>query len=289
MHSESSDGGTADSAPTMVPPMSGRWEPGVASRATFSSTGWHHPRACDGSMSVRQWCLHRGTGRAMCSYARCQGNDPQGAARLCAHNSPLAWRCFSKATPWRFRSLRTIDAAVMALVIFFVPEPAKAIAEMARVVRPGGLVTTYAWDIAGRRVPARAHPRRVGAVGLNPARPPASWAHREWTRSARAVPSVRSGRRGGREITVARRSRQLADDLRRQDRASSNARRQRYDVRRRREAQEPGARAPLRGYAGTHYLRCTRPCDKGATTQVACAGLGSRTIVGRASPPRAEP
>ena len=29
------------------------------------------------------------------------------------------------------------DAAVMALVIFFVPEPSKGLAEMVRVVRPG--------------------------------------------------------------------------------------------------------------------------------------------------------
>ena len=36
------------------------------------------------------------------------------------------------------------DAAVMALVIFFVPEPAQGIAEMARAVRPGGGVCAYA-------------------------------------------------------------------------------------------------------------------------------------------------
>src|SRR5215468_987831 len=41
------------------------------------------------------------------------------------------------------------DAAVMALVLFFVPDPAKGVAEMARVVRPGGTVSTYLW-IAGR-------------------------------------------------------------------------------------------------------------------------------------------
>ena len=41
----------------------------------------------------------------------------------------------------------TFDAAVMPLVIFFVPEPAKGVAEMARVVRPGGTVTAYAWDM----------------------------------------------------------------------------------------------------------------------------------------------
>lgn len=34
----------------------------------------------------------------------------------------------------------------MALVISFVPDPAKAVAEMARVVRPGGMVAAYMWD-----------------------------------------------------------------------------------------------------------------------------------------------
>ena len=41
----------------------------------------------------------------------------------------------------------------MALVISFVPDPAKAIAEMARVVRPGGYVATYMWDIPGGGLP----------------------------------------------------------------------------------------------------------------------------------------
>jgi SAM-dependent methyltransferase len=41
----------------------------------------------------------------------------------------------------------TADAAVMALVIFFVPQPEKGVAEMKRVVHPGGLVSAYAWDM----------------------------------------------------------------------------------------------------------------------------------------------
>ena len=41
----------------------------------------------------------------------------------------------------------------MALVISFVSDPAKAIAEMARVVRPGGWVATYMWDLDGDGVP----------------------------------------------------------------------------------------------------------------------------------------
>ena len=38
------------------------------------------------------------------------------------------------------------DAAAMALVISFIPDPAKAVGEMARVTRPGGLVGAYMWD-----------------------------------------------------------------------------------------------------------------------------------------------
>jgi ubiquinone/menaquinone biosynthesis C-methylase UbiE len=41
------------------------------------------------------------------------------------------------------------DTAVMALVIAFLPDRAKAIAEMQRVVRPGGTVATYIWDLPG--------------------------------------------------------------------------------------------------------------------------------------------
>jgi ubiquinone/menaquinone biosynthesis C-methylase UbiE len=35
------------------------------------------------------------------------------------------------------------DVAVMALVIFFVSDPAKGVAEMARMIRPGGEVAAY--------------------------------------------------------------------------------------------------------------------------------------------------
>jgi len=44
----------------------------------------------------------------------------------------------------------SVDAAVSALVLNFVPDPPRAAGEMARVTRPGGVVATYLWDYAER-------------------------------------------------------------------------------------------------------------------------------------------
>ena len=64
------------------------------------------------------------------------------------------------------------DATAMALVISFVPNPAKAVAEMTRVVRPGGLVAAYMWDFNG--VPLQPLTTEMEAMGLPIARPPSS-------------------------------------------------------------------------------------------------------------------
>ncbi|HRH91949.1 MAG TPA: class I SAM-dependent methyltransferase [Agitococcus sp.] len=45
------------------------------------------------------------------------------------------------------------DIAVMPLVIFFVPNPAQGVAEMVRVVKSGGIVTAYGWDLMGGGFP----------------------------------------------------------------------------------------------------------------------------------------
>ena len=44
----------------------------------------------------------------------------------------------------------TFDVAVSGLVLNFVPQPDQMIAEMARVVRTGGMVALYVWDYAGK-------------------------------------------------------------------------------------------------------------------------------------------
>ena len=43
----------------------------------------------------------------------------------------------------------SFHAAVSGLVLNFVPEPARAVAEMRRVAHPGGTVAVYVWDYAG--------------------------------------------------------------------------------------------------------------------------------------------
>lgn len=60
----------------------------------------------------------------------------------------------------------TFDAAVMPLVIFFVPDPAKGVAEMARVVRPGGMVTAYAWDMIGGGFPYHSLLSEIRGLGI---------------------------------------------------------------------------------------------------------------------------
>lgn len=66
----------------------------------------------------------------------------------------------------------SFDAAVMALVIFFVPEPPRGVAEMARVVKPGGLVSAYAWDMDGGGFPLQPVMRELRAMGFVPQPPP---------------------------------------------------------------------------------------------------------------------
>lgn len=66
------------------------------------------------------------------------------------------------------------DAAVMALVIAFVPNPAKGVAELVRVVKPNGVVATYMWDLALGGVPTSPFYRALKQMGVDATQPPSA-------------------------------------------------------------------------------------------------------------------
>lgn len=70
------------------------------------------------------------------------------------------------------------DLAVMPLVIFFIPDPAKGVAEMVRVIRPGGIAAAYAWDMPGGGFPYHALHSEMRALGLQVPAPPSPDASR---------------------------------------------------------------------------------------------------------------
>jgi ubiquinone/menaquinone biosynthesis C-methylase UbiE len=109
-----------------------------------------------------------------CAPAEMYGIDPSEAQLAFARNRATAQGANflqGDALALPFPNNR-FDAAVMALVIFFLPDPAKGAAEMARVVRPGGAVATYAWDMLGGGFPWEPIHAEMREIGITPLLPP---------------------------------------------------------------------------------------------------------------------
>jgi SAM-dependent methyltransferase len=93
---------------------------------------------------------------ARCAPAAVTGVDPSEGQLAYARGRPGAKRAEfrvadAQALPFADNSF---DAATMALVIVFIPDPGKAARELARVVRPGGAVATYMWEFPDGFPPA---------------------------------------------------------------------------------------------------------------------------------------
>jgi SAM-dependent methyltransferase len=111
---------------------------------------------------------------ARCAPAEVIGIDPSEGQLSFARTRPgakLAQFRIGDAQALPFGDDR-FDVAVMALVITFLSDPGKAVLEMARVVRPGGWVGTYMWDVPGGGTPV--HPIYVAmeSLGMPSPRPP---------------------------------------------------------------------------------------------------------------------
>lgn len=72
----------------------------------------------------------------------------------------------------------SFDAAVMALAIFFVPDPSHGLAEMTRVLGPGGIAAAYAWDLTAGGSPTAPILEEMRKIGLRLPTPPSVAASR---------------------------------------------------------------------------------------------------------------
>jgi SAM-dependent methyltransferase len=115
-----------------------------------------------------------------CAPAEIHGVDPSEAQLAFARTRPAARVAEFRegdAMALPFPAAR-FDAATMALVIFFVPDPAKGLAEMTRVLAPGGIAASYAWDITGGGFPLEPILAAMRAMDLKPVLPPSVGAAR---------------------------------------------------------------------------------------------------------------
>jgi SAM-dependent methyltransferase len=110
-----------------------------------------------------------------CTPSEVQAFDPSEAQLAYARTrltaaAPVTW---AEADAMQLPVLdESFDCAVMALVLFFVPEPSAGLAEMCRAVRPGGVVCAYHWDILGGGFPLADIGAEMLKLGLQPLMPP---------------------------------------------------------------------------------------------------------------------
>ena len=109
-----------------------------------------------------------------CAPISVQGIDPSEAQLAFARTRPA-----SRVAEFRQGDAMsqpfpddTFDVAVMPLVIFFVPDPARGVAEMARVICRGGVVAAYAWDMPGGGFPYDALQVEMRGLGVEVPQPP---------------------------------------------------------------------------------------------------------------------
>jgi len=111
---------------------------------------------------------------ARCAPVEVIGIDPSEGQISFARTRPEA-----KSAQFRIGDAQALpfgddrfDVAVMALVITFLSDPGKAVSEMARVVRPGGWVGTYMWDVPAGGTPVHPIYVAIESLGMPSPRPP---------------------------------------------------------------------------------------------------------------------
>jgi SAM-dependent methyltransferase len=96
--------------------------------------------------------------------------DPSAAQIEPARKKPVAQRA-----DFRVADAQTLpfpdsafDVITSALVINFIPDRPRALAEMRRVCHPGGLIAGYVWDFAAQRSPSSPIRSGLDQIGAKP-------------------------------------------------------------------------------------------------------------------------
>lgn len=97
-----------------------------------------------------------------CSPTTVVANDPSATQIELARNKPFAQKVDFRVADAQMLPFadNAFDVVASALVINFIPDRARAITEMRRVARAGGVVTGYVWDFAANLSPTG--PVRIG-------------------------------------------------------------------------------------------------------------------------------
>jgi ubiquinone/menaquinone biosynthesis C-methylase UbiE len=103
-----------------------------------------------------------------CSPASVSAVDPAQAQIEQARRGPVAQRADFRVADAQALPFpdATFDSIASALVINFIPDRPRALSEMRRVARPGGVVAGYVWDFAAEMSPSwplRLGMRKIGA------------------------------------------------------------------------------------------------------------------------------
>lgn len=103
-----------------------------------------------------------------CAPSHVSAIDPSAEQIAYARRRPAAKRVAFQAGDAQSLSFGNgeFDAGAMALVIAFVPNPDKAVAELRRVTKPGGTIGAYMWDFVNKGSPRQRLNDAVEEMGV---------------------------------------------------------------------------------------------------------------------------
>ena len=110
----------------------------------------------------------------LCSQVHLLGIDASGAQIKFARNRSIEHHVtFQTGDAMSLENENnSMDIVTMALVIYFIPDPILCMAEVKRVVKPGGIIAAYVWDVFGGGMPLAPLHRELHKIKIEHQLPP---------------------------------------------------------------------------------------------------------------------